>query len=507
MSNYLRKLRAGRVSFPANIWVGEQGTLFYDEEDGELRIANGVTPGGIYVRTLDLQSNIADLKVQNVYIDGNLLVRGNTQVINNIINNNQQTFTGNLDVTGTATFTGNSIFSGNIFATGYVSIINSQLSPTRSKLSVTGSNAGLSIQSITSGFMTQVTGIDGNISIITNDSFGGSAARPAYLGRRARGSVSAPTAVLANDILLRLVSSGYANTGFAAVSTRIDSVATENFSNTAMGARLDFGVVRTGTNLYAVSATIDSNGITTSNFYGNTANISSRLDIGGNINLSGTLNLSAGNTTHPPLKFTAETITTNTTIIGAMSFDGNVFTGTPFIGERGVIPTEQIFVLGANLTLGGNVALQSLLGVGSMVSSNTRYWYQIMATINKTVGPTATLSYAIAGNAVLSKHSFTVYSAAGTDITLPATGTGMAKYITSAFNVGTVVTAGMSAGGGAAQVFIFGIIEVATKGTIHPVISFSSAPVSASTQALSKMCIWPMGSSLDSNVSVGSWSP
>jgi len=54
----IRKLRAGRVpNVYANNWVGETGTLFYDETTGQFKIADGVTPGGHFVNIV-VASNV-----------------------------------------------------------------------------------------------------------------------------------------------------------------------------------------------------------------------------------------------------------------------------------------------------------------------------------------------------------------------------------------------------------------------------------------------------------------
>lgn len=107
-----RKIKAGRVNFPAEQWVGEPGTIFYDELSGELRLADGVTPGGQYVASIDLLNGLANVRIFNANIDGNLTVLGTTSTQNNQIIDNEQTLTGTLSVTGNASFTGNSIFTG-----------------------------------------------------------------------------------------------------------------------------------------------------------------------------------------------------------------------------------------------------------------------------------------------------------------------------------------------------------------------------------------------------------
>ena len=43
----IRKIKAGLVKVDINDFIGEEGTIFYDVETGELRLSDGVTPGGI----------------------------------------------------------------------------------------------------------------------------------------------------------------------------------------------------------------------------------------------------------------------------------------------------------------------------------------------------------------------------------------------------------------------------------------------------------------------------
>jgi hypothetical protein len=45
--NFTRKIKAGLVKVDLNLFVGEYGTIFYNEDTGDLRLSDGVTPGGI----------------------------------------------------------------------------------------------------------------------------------------------------------------------------------------------------------------------------------------------------------------------------------------------------------------------------------------------------------------------------------------------------------------------------------------------------------------------------
>jgi len=45
--NFTRKIKAGLVKIDLNLFIGEYGTIFYNEDTGDLRLSDGVTPGGI----------------------------------------------------------------------------------------------------------------------------------------------------------------------------------------------------------------------------------------------------------------------------------------------------------------------------------------------------------------------------------------------------------------------------------------------------------------------------
>lgn len=49
----LRKIRASLVKFDVNQFVGEEGNLFFNIETGEIRLSDGVTPGGVPVFATD----------------------------------------------------------------------------------------------------------------------------------------------------------------------------------------------------------------------------------------------------------------------------------------------------------------------------------------------------------------------------------------------------------------------------------------------------------------------
>jgi len=157
MTQYIRKLRAGRVAnASANTWVGENGTIFYNETTGQLRIADGVTPGGHYVNLVVATSTVlGGIKAgpgANVSADGTLTINtaglplsfgdfsANVNILSTVNANEDMILasngTGNVDLVGNVGFfttatgpTGTPLFSvnnqGNVVVNGKL-IVNGQ---------------------------------------------------------------------------------------------------------------------------------------------------------------------------------------------------------------------------------------------------------------------------------------------------------------------------------------------------------------------------------------------
>jgi hypothetical protein len=151
---------------------------------------------------------------------------------------------------------------------GTVGIFNSNTAAnTSGALNIVGS-LDRSYQNVTnSGGMIHVTGPDNSAARITVDAFGiqgGTGATVAFVGRAGRGTASAPSAVQANDIMVRVGAVGWATTGFTAptpAATNIEFVALENFTDAAQGTKITFNTANTGANNRSVSATVQANGV------------------------------------------------------------------------------------------------------------------------------------------------------------------------------------------------------------------------------------------------------
>ncbi len=151
----LLKIQAGRVLVDARYWVGPSGTIFYDEVTGQLRIGDGVTPGGRILsfdvtkidtnivpvtgdtytigtdvkpfKTLYLSSStfVVGGQAITVYPDGNISVAG--KMVGTGYTGSasfvpgytgSRAYTGSAGYTGSQSYTGSSGYTGSIGYTG-----------------------------------------------------------------------------------------------------------------------------------------------------------------------------------------------------------------------------------------------------------------------------------------------------------------------------------------------------------------------------------------------------
>lgn len=182
---------------------------------------------------------------------GNLTVTGNVTVLGTTSSTGPIT-TGNLIVSGTSTLTGNVTMNASTYMTGSVTVnstmvlANSNFSPTEAALTITAS--GTTQTPSNDGYMIHISGKNGVPARIITDSYG-TGAYSVFASRTARGTVTAPTAVQANDIIGRFSASGYGTTKFQQFGTgRIDFIATENYTDANTGSQIKFWNCPVGSN-------------------------------------------------------------------------------------------------------------------------------------------------------------------------------------------------------------------------------------------------------------------
>lgn len=175
-----------------------------------------------------------------------------TKANNALANTSGAIFAGNLNIAGNLTTIG-------IAATGQLTVNTALASATESAVRITGSNNAVVIEPQNDGYMLQITGKPNLPTRVVLDSFGANT-YGLLAGRSARGSASAPTATQSGDVLLRLAGNGYGTTGFAPLGvSRIDIVASQNFTDAARGSRIEFYNVPDGSNTVTQIAAFNAN--------------------------------------------------------------------------------------------------------------------------------------------------------------------------------------------------------------------------------------------------------
>ena len=143
-------------------------------------------------------------------------------------------------------------------------------------------STGYYAQSPTSnGYMIQCTGYENTTTRIVVDSASATGtAYSAFIGRHARGTHQNPTASQNGDMLARFSGNGFGSSGYgvSAGGASIDIYATENYTDTARGAKLVVSTTNLGTNTRIQVATFQANNITlTGNVIANAAGFQSNF--------------------------------------------------------------------------------------------------------------------------------------------------------------------------------------------------------------------------------------
>jgi hypothetical protein len=188
---------------------------------------NQANVAGIVANTTAVVANAALANVSGVYTAGNFNISGN------------------LTVLGVGT-------------TGVMTINASPFTANTPAFRITGTANGFSTAPLNQGYMLQVTGFAQTASRIVNDAFGGANTYPAYIGRQARGTAVSPLSTANGDILLRLAGNGWGNSFSQFGQSRIDFVASEDFTDTTKGTEIQIWNTTTGTNTLTKIATFNS---------------------------------------------------------------------------------------------------------------------------------------------------------------------------------------------------------------------------------------------------------
>jgi hypothetical protein len=414
-----------------------------------------------------------------MYANNNLIVASNTININE--STSTLTMNGNIIMTGAITVGPNGLFR-----------VNNSTFASNVALVRFDASGGFAAQTPTvDGYILQLSGKDGVATRFSVDAAGTNGTSNAYalmVGRSARGTAAAPTAVQGGDMLLRISGNGYSPTGYAVAGggASIDFLAAENFTDAARGGIINMMPTILGGNTRTTAISISS----------------------ANTTFSNTVILATPTLNSSPLVFRSGPLL-STPVTGSVTYDGKMFYKTPNDGERGIIEAKQIYVSNSNFSLSiANTSGQSLFGVAATVTTGTRYKYRIQATINK-VGNGAnapSIGFGFGGSASLATNYYEVLSITTSSPTnITTNGAVMSNLVTSNFSTPTTITPATPTGTSWAIIDITGYVDVTSGGSLIPQIAFSVVPsTSAYTQQFSSMELWPVSANTIAT-SVGTW--
>lgn len=311
----IRKLRAGRV--PASnvmTYIGEQGSIFWDESTGNLRLSDGHTAGGhplpITIATTTTAGVIKAGPGMTVGTDGLLTIdaaglpisfgdfyatTNNLSTVNanedfNIISNGTGTVNvvGDFHIHKTADTTAHALAATPVFKvdrTGVTTILVPTTVTSSGGVEIVGNATGAFQTPLNTGVMLHVTGNDpdgvATPSRIYNDAIAGYSG---WIGRRYNGTSTSPTAVQSGDEVLRLGANAYTGTGWNAIgSSNIRFISTDNqVIGTAQGMKIDFYSTPQGSGVGSIAKvmTVEAGvGVTATKFVGPlTGNVTGNAD-------------------------------------------------------------------------------------------------------------------------------------------------------------------------------------------------------------------------------------
>ena len=173
---------------------------------------------------------------------------------NAIANTNEVITAGNFNISGNLTVLG-------VDAAGLFTVNASPQVANTAAFTINGANGFITQTPLNQGYMLHVTGFANTPTRIVADAYGANT-YPAYIGRAARGSSTTPAATQNNDILMRITGNGWGSTGFSTLGVaRIDVAATQNYTDSAKGSRIDFWNTRTNSNTLVKIASFNADSV------------------------------------------------------------------------------------------------------------------------------------------------------------------------------------------------------------------------------------------------------
>ncbi len=264
-------------------YIGHAGRLFYNSDNGVIKISDGVTPGGVFIPyNIATTTTIGGIKAgpgANVSLDGTLTIdtaglplsfgdfTANVNILTTVNPDEDMVLatngTAEVQLVGNVGFyRPNSLLPQEdhrfFFANkdGQIKISVPASDPTAGAVEIIGSTSGFAYPPVNSGVILHLTGNNGDASRFYNDGVGGFAS---FVGRRLNGNVLSPTAVKAGDEIIRISSTGYNGTTIpGSGSARIVYQAVEDYTATAQGSNISIWTCAIGSNVLSKIVSVDS---------------------------------------------------------------------------------------------------------------------------------------------------------------------------------------------------------------------------------------------------------
>jgi hypothetical protein len=453
----IRKFRTGQMSYNALTYVGTAGTLFYDEDNGALRISDGVTPGGSLISyPIASSSQIGGVKLGPGVIlngDGQIIIdsegldfsfgdlaattgtypadyfeparQDEDYSLLSTINANEDIIlasngTGAVRVVGdfsvrrangniTSALEEEPIFR--VRSDGQVRMLVPAADEAEGAFTIVGGLDGVFQAPVNTGVMLHITGIasspDPTPSRIYNDaqnSFG------AFVTRRYNGTAAAPTAVLDGEEILRFSGTAHNGTLIPGVANqRIVYKALGNQTPSNQGGIIEFLATPLNSTTLSKVATVSSTGIALESgkvLTGNvTGNVSGTAGSVAAANITGTTLASNVVTSSLTSVGTLTNLSVTNTITGSVSGNAGTVTNGVYTTDTGTVTNNMLAGSIANnklanstisgIALGSNLAALTIDGY----LTGTSYNGSIAATIAVDATTAATANKVVARDA------------------------------------------------------------------------------------------------------------
>lgn len=449
---------------------------------------NTVNLGNSNHRFADLYLGYQGLFLADTVTDQNINITANAGTL--YLNGVQNLALGNLVIEDTTLKSANpslDISIGDAGDTGFfyvkrkAQIDNTTFGPTQAMLGVNASGVA-EPATIFPDTLIQTTSRPNKNSRIVQRSYGSSGnvggdnSYSVWAAYAARGNVSNPSAIKQNDILSRVSSNGYGTTTWGAGGTRIESVALEDFTDSAKGSKINFWTTPTGSIVSQQVASITATGISANAI---TFTTDSSIQTTAGIPLTQRAVANGVATLGIDGRLTTDQIPSS--LVGAIVFQGgwNAANNTPTLSNgTGVTGYQYIVVVGGTQNLGaGNVTYIA----GDTVTYGANVWNRVEGSspissvsgnLHMQVSPTT--------GAVVVGIDATPNSVAGTVVSRDASGNFQANIITAALSgqsTSALTAATVTAGSQTAITQVGTLVSLAVTGNV------TTGNVSATTGA------------------------